>query len=165
MNDEAIARPILSDQPHGEILTNAATFSLDMSWPQDPESLHHWPKDLNAEEFDEIINSTGFDAQEEYIITGEIYTERVQFVSRQFQKYPESFYKLGQTSFIHRHLSSEYASPIIYDCLSACALYCGKNEANKTLVFSDISRKAWGLARQQTPTSVLYSCWPSHKHY
>jgi len=59
------------------------------------------------------------------------------------------FYKRGQTPFLHRHLYSEHRSQVIQDVLSACALYCGKNVANETLVYQDISRKAWDLAGKQ----------------
>ena len=75
------------------------------------------------------------------VITGAIYHSRVVFVSQQFKTYPGMFYRRGQTPFIHRHMYDEYIPTVIYDALSSCALYCGKNKDNETLVFGDISRK------------------------
>ena len=75
------------------------------------------------------------------VITGAIYHSRVVFVSQQFKTYPGMFCRRGQTPFIHRHMYDEHTPTVIYDALSSCALYCGKNKDNETLVFGDISRK------------------------
>ena len=80
-------------------------------------------------------------SDDDHVITGAIYHSRVAFVSQQFKTYPGMFYGRGQNPFIHRHMYDGYTPSAIYDALSSCALYCGKNKDNESLVFGDISRK------------------------
>jgi hypothetical protein len=98
------------------------------------------------------------DPNEAYVTSRDIYYERVRFAFLHIKKYPE-FYKRGQTPFLHRSLYSEHTPQVIEDVLSACALYCGKNVANETLVYRDIGRKAWDLAGRnillQRPLDML----------
>jgi hypothetical protein len=112
-----------------------------------------WLSDFNDAAIDGYVNTRPptFEPGDDYITTGAIYHERVRFAYRQFKTYPEIFYKRGQNPFIHQHLYTEHVPLVIQDALSACALYCGKSSENELLVFSDISRKAMGLAELKCP--------------
>jgi hypothetical protein len=107
-----------------------------------------WTQDLQVPDIDDIVNTDPQTSshEEDTITAGAIYQERAKFVSAQFQTYPRLFYEKGQTPFIHRHLYASCLPDIILDALSACALYCGKNKENESLVLADISKKALELA-------------------
>lgn len=138
------------------------TVPSDMVWLSTLATDPEWSLDIQGSSFEagnfsdcayvpivSNIEEPISDPNEPYVTTEAIYHERVRSASLQLKKYPEMFYKRGQTPFLHFSLYSEHTSQVIQDVLSACALYCGKNIANETLVFRDISRKAWDLAGKQ----------------
>ncbi|MCJ1451117.1 hypothetical protein MMC28_001452 [Mycoblastus sanguinarius] len=108
-----------------------------------PEQDLDWPELQNMGDMEGYVNAGPgiVESGDDYVTTGAIYQSRVVFVSRQFKTYPKVFYSRGQTPFIHRHMYDEHTPAVIYDALSACALYCGKTKDNESLVFGDISRK------------------------
>ncbi|KAK0508713.1 hypothetical protein JMJ35_008989 [Cladonia borealis] len=108
-----------------------------------PEQDLDWSELQNMGDMEGYVNAmpATVESGDDCVITGAIYHSRVVFVSQQFKTYPGMFYKRGQTPFIHRHMYDEHTPTVIYDALSSCALYCGKNKDNETLVFGDISRK------------------------
>jgi hypothetical protein len=137
-------------------LTSGPNSTLDIQWPSVTNvSLSNGLQAASpSTDIDEIVNSASSNfgvPGDNRIITGAIYYERTRFVSRLFKSYPETFYKRGQTPFIHRHLYEGYTPTVIQDVLSSCALYCGKTEQNESLIFRDISRKALDLVNTQTP--------------
>ena len=108
-----------------------------------PEQDLDWSELQNMGDMEGYVNAmpSTVESGGDCVITGAIYHSRVVFVSEQFKTYPGMFYRRGQTPFIHRHMYDEHTPTVIYDTLSSCALYCGKNKDNETLVFGDISRK------------------------
>ena len=119
-----------------------------------PEQDLDWSELQNMADMEGYVNAmpATVESGDDCVITGAIYHSRVVFVSQQFKTYPGMFYRRGQTPFIHRHMYDEHTPTVIYDALSSCALYCGKNKDNETLVFGDISRKVRQLkaAMQQS---------------
>lgn len=124
-----------------------------------PEQGLDWSELQNMGDMEGYVNAMPGTVEpgDDCVITGAIYHSRVVFVSQQFKTYPGMFYRRGQTPFIHRHMYDEHTPTVIYDALSSCALYCGKNKDNETLVFGDISRKVRQLkgAMQQSFLSPI----------
>ncbi len=108
-----------------------------------PEQDLDWSGLQNIDDMEGYANAVpaAIDPGNDYVTTGAIYQSRVLFASQRFKTYPGMFYRRGQTPFIHRHMYDEHTPTVIYDALSSCALYCGKNKDNESLVFGDISRK------------------------
>ncbi len=154
-SSEPVSNPIRpSDMVWLSTFANDPEWGLDIQWPSlEVGSLSEWAPMSTVSDTEEIRGNVA-SVSDPVDTTGAIYSERVQFVSLQLKRYPEMFYKRGQTPFLHRYLYSELTSPEIQDVLSACALYCGKNRDNETLVYQDISRKAWDLAGKK----VLLQC-------
>ena len=108
-----------------------------------PEQDLNWSELPNMGDMEGYVNAmpNPIELGDDHVISGAIYQSRVVFVSQQFKTYPGMFHRRGQTPFIHRHMYDEHTPTVIYDALSSCALYCGKNKDNESLVFGDISRK------------------------
>ena len=121
-----------------------------------PEQGLDWSELQNVGDMEDYVDAIpgAIESGNNYVITGALYQSRVAFASRQFKTYPGMFYRRGQTPFIHRHMYDAYTPTVIYDALSSCALYCGKNEENESLVFSDISRRVRQL-KDETQRSFL----------
>ncbi|KAH7344290.1 hypothetical protein BKA66DRAFT_478959 [Pyrenochaeta sp. MPI-SDFR-AT-0127] len=66
---------------------------------------------------------------------------RVEFAAKRLATIPRTFAEQGHTTFIHRVLFQDKASPALQDALSACALYCMKSEQNQTLVLRNVEHK------------------------
>ena len=121
-----------------------------------PEQDLDWSELQNIGDMEGYVNTmpSAIEPGDDHVITGSIYQSRVAFVSQQFKTYPGMFHRRGQTPFIHRHMYDEHTPTVIYDALSSCALYCGKNKDNESLVFGDISRKVRQL-KGETQGSFL----------
>ena len=118
-----------------------------------PEQDLDWSELQNMDDMEGYVNTVpgAIEPDDDYVTTGAIYQSRVLFASEQFKTYPGMFYRRGQTPFIHRHMYDEHIPTVIYDALSSCALYCGKNKDNESLVFGDISRKVRQLIGGMQP--------------
>ena len=121
-----------------------------------PEHGLDWFDIQNMGDMEGYVNAMpgAIESSDDYVMKGAIYQSRIAFVSQQFKTYPGMFFRRGQTPFIHRHMYHGHTPPVIYDVLSSCALYCGKNKDNESLVFGDISRKVRKL-KDETQRSFL----------
>lgn len=127
---------------------------FDIQWPAqngEEEELQIDP----CNQFDDSINAAQFTDEPIAITTGEIYHERVRFISRQFQAHPAMFLKNGQTPFIHRPPNNQPHPAVLQDALSSCALYSCKTQDNERMVFGNLSRKVKELVyrRRSEPTA------------